>query len=175
MFISRPGPALTPRKRKRALASGGLPNDRASPPLHTPLQLVSSFCCFPTTVYMQAGSLSIFWAQHSRPSCALPFCYVYQLGLCRFTALPPSPCFTGRVSRHHHMIRGSPSFAVCVIYSSLQCPFLLSIIIKKNLMIPLDLAFLITPVLLVLIFSSSPYEGHVCHNRKVPICWRWSF
>lgn len=82
--------------RERPPGAGKNPNDRASPPHQTPLQLVSSFCCFPTTVYMQPGSLFISWERRSRPLCTLPLRCVYQLGLCLSTALPCLPSFTGR-------------------------------------------------------------------------------
>lgn len=75
-------------RRARPHCAGKTPNGRP-PPRHTPLQLVSSFCCFPTTVYMQPDSLSIFWERHSRPLRTLPLCCVYQLGLCLSTTLPP--------------------------------------------------------------------------------------
>lgn len=83
-------------RRERPPCAGKGPNDRASPPCHTPLQLVSSFCCFPTTVYMQAGSFFIFSERRSKTLCTLPRCSVYQLGLCLSTTLPCLLRFPGR-------------------------------------------------------------------------------
>lgn len=112
-------------RRERPPCAGESPNDRASPPRHTPLQLVSSFCCFPTTVYMQPGSLFISWERRSRPLCTLPVRSVYHLGLCLSTTLPRLS------SRHHRMIPCSPSLAVRVVYSS-HSALLLSIIIRQK-------------------------------------------
>lgn len=120
--------------RGRPPSASRSPNDRASPARHTPPQLVSSFCCFPTTVYMQPGSLFISCERRSSPLCTLPRRTVYQLGLCRFTTLA-HPASQAHGSRHHHMIPGSPSFAVRVVYSS-HSAVLLSIIIKQNQVIP---------------------------------------
>lgn len=112
-------------RRERPPCEGKSPNDRASPPHHTPLQLVSSFCCFPTTVYMLLGSLFISWERCSRPLCTLPLHFVYHLGLCLSTTLPHLLRFTGRVPGTitwypaHHRLR-------CVLFTvptvPLCCP-----------------------------------------------------
>lgn len=88
---------------------------------------------------------------------------------------PVRPASQGESSRHHHMIPGSPSFAVCVVYSS-HSALLLSIIIKQNQMIPQDsysrsLSLLITFVLPLVAFLclSLANEYRVCHNRR-PLC-----
>lgn len=92
------------------------PNARASPPRHTPLQLVSSFCCFPTTVYMQPGSLFI-------SSASLYVRYPLALFISWASAFPPhfprSPFvrwrFTVMITRY------SPSFVVSVVYKAHFC------------------------------------------------------
>lgn len=110
-------------RRKRPPCSSKNPNDRASPPRHTPLQLVSSFCCFPTTVYVQPGSLFISWERRSRPLCTLPLRSVYQLGLCLSTTLPRSPCFTGReFQAPSHDTRLAIVCGACCLQFP-QCPF----------------------------------------------------
>lgn len=93
---------------------GRSPNDRASPPHHTPLQLVSSFCCFPTTVYLQPDPLFISWERRSGPPCMLPL-QLYLL--LRALAYHHTSMFR-ETSRHHHMILGSPSFVAHLVYSS---------------------------------------------------------
>lgn len=112
-------------RRERPPCAGKSPNNRASPPCHTPLQLVSSFCCFPTTVYMQPGSLFISWERCSRPLCTLLLRSVYQLGLCPSTTLPCSPCFTGREFQapSHDTRLAIVCGARCLQFP--QCPFVI--------------------------------------------------
>lgn len=72
--------------------------NRASSPHHTLLHLLSSFCSFPTTVYLYFDSLFISWEGSSRPLCTLPLRSVYRLGLWLPTTLPCLPFYTGRQS-----------------------------------------------------------------------------
>lgn len=87
------------------------PNNRAPPPF-TPLQLVSSFLCFPTTVYMWLGHFS------SPKLAQRPFIYftpqpVYQRG----SAAPIIPPNFPREKKGKNMITRSPvaSFVVHIV------------------------------------------------------------
>lgn len=140
-------------------------------PTSPPLQLVSSFCCFLTTVYMQPGSLFISWERRSWPSCALPLCSVYQLGLCLSTTLPLRPASQGEFLAPSHDTRLT---IVCgVVYSS-HSGLLLSIIIKRNQIIPQDrdLGF---PYFSLLPSCSWYFPSHIHHNRRTLLVGDGSF
>lgn len=88
------------------------------PRLTAPLQLLSSFSSFPTAVYSFPGSLFITWEGSGGPLCtrALSLCLPVESPDCHDTSM--FALLHGGGHRLRHVRGGSPSFAVCPVYSS---------------------------------------------------------
>lgn len=102
--------------------------------------------------------------------------YPFALFISWASAFPPHFPFAllhRESSWHHHMIPGSPSFAVRVVYSS-HSGLLLSIIIKRNQIIPQDrdLGF---PYFSLLPSRSWYFPSHIHHNRRTLLVGDGSF